>query len=105
MYCDVYVSFGSGQEYEFKLHDADLRGGAEMARRWLDEQFVTLGCEPSNPVGKTLIVDKILAVASALGNKVFGRGEEAAHQFARNTALALGRETIRVDVAGSSISY
>lgn len=105
MYCDVFVSFGRNQEFEFRLHDADLRGGAEMARQWLDEQFIALGCEPANPVGKTLIVDKILGVASALGSKVFANGAESAHQFARNTALALGRETIRVDVAGSSISY
>ena len=101
----VVVTFGPGKEYEYNLQAADLRGSADEARRWFDKQFIELGCEPVNPVGKTLTVDKILAVASAMGNKPFADNAEEAHLFARNAMLALRRVTIRVDIPAFSIGF
>ena len=60
---------------------------------------------PSNPVGKVLIIDKFLSVARYGGDRRFADGKDWAHDFVRNAALALGRDTIRVDVSGFSISY
>ena len=40
--------------------DAELAGRTpDEARRWFDKEFTDLECEPSNPVGKVLIIDKI----------------------------------------------
>lgn len=102
----VVVMFGKDKQYEFKMSDADLAGrSAEEARRWFDKEFSDLECEPSNPVGKVLIIDKILSVARYGGESRFVDGKDWAHDFVRYAALALGRDTIRVDVASFSISY
>ncbi len=102
----VIVSFAKGKEYEFKMLDSELAGRtAEEARRWFDKEFSELECEPSNPVGKVLIIDKILSVARYGGEARFVENGGWAHEFARHAALALGRDTIRVDVASFTISY
>lgn len=102
----VIVVFGKGKEYEFKFTQADLSGQtAEEARRWFDKEFVNLECEPSNPVGKVLIIDKVLNVAKYGGEARFADGGGWAKDFTRNAALALGRDTIRVDVADFIIGY
>jgi hypothetical protein len=102
----VVVMFGKEKQYEYKLPDTELAGhSAEEARRWFDKEFTDLECEPSNPVGKVLIIDKILSVARYGGEPRFAEGKTWAHDFVRNAALALGRDTIRVDVASFSISY
>ena len=62
-------------------------------------------CEPGNPVGKVLIIDKILDIARSGGEQRFIDGKSWATQYARYTALALGRDTIRVDVAAYTIGY
>ncbi|MCP5268804.1 MAG: hypothetical protein H6943_07175 [Zoogloeaceae bacterium] len=102
----VMVVFGKGKQYEFKLPDTELAGrSAEEARRWFDKEFNDLECEPSNPVGKVLIIDKILSVARYGGESRFADGKDWAQDFVRNAASALGRDTIRVDVSTFSISY
>ncbi|MBK8523660.1 MAG: hypothetical protein IPL58_05785 [Betaproteobacteria bacterium] len=106
MLYNVMVVFGKDNQYEFKLSDADLAGrSAEEARRWFDKEFAELECEPSNPVGKVLIIDKILSVARYAGENRFVDGKGWAHDFVRYAALTLGRDTIRVDVSSFSISY
>ena len=102
----VIVTFGKDKQYEFKMSDTELTGhSAEEARRWFDKEFTDLECEPSNPVGKVLIIDKILSVARYGGETRFAEGKGWANDFARYTAMALGRDTIRVDVASFAISY
>lgn len=106
MYYNVIVSFGKEKDYEYKFSDAELSGGsAEEARRWFDKEFTDLECEPTNPMGKVLIIDKILNVARYGGEARFIERKVWAEQFARYTAQALGRDTIRVDVAGFNIGY
>lgn len=102
----VIVSFGKDREYEFKMTEGEVASGShEEARRWFDREFADLECEPSNPVGKVLIIDKILNVARYGGEQRFIDGKDWAKRFARYTALALARDTIRVDVAGFTIGY
>jgi hypothetical protein len=102
----VTVSFGKEKEYVYKFSDAELAGGSsEEARRWFDKEFTDLECEPTNPMGKVLIIDKILNVARYGGEQRFADGKDWARSFARYTALALARDTIRVDVAGFNIGY
>ena len=106
MQTHLIVSFGKDREYEFKMSAADLaKGSAEEARRWFDREYADLECEPSNPMGKVLIIDKILNVARYRGEHRFSTGEDWADRFARNAALALGRDAIRVDVGAFTIGY
>ena len=79
--------------------------GGSGARRWFDNEFSVLECEPSNPMGKVLILDKILNVAKYGGEQRFFDGKEWAKTFARNAALALGRDTVKVDLVDFSIGY
>jgi len=102
----VTVSFGKGREYLYQFSEAELAGGSpEEARRWFDKEFADLKCEVSNPVGKVLIIDKILNVARCGGEQRFIDGKTWAGAFARYTALALGRDTIRVDLDAFVIGY
>ncbi len=106
MFYYVTVNFGKDREYQFKLSEAELaENSPEEARRWFDREFSALRTDPVNPVGKVLIIDKILDVARAGGEQRFSDGQNWAATFARYTALALGREVIRVDVPGYSIGY
>lgn len=102
----VTVNFGAGREFEFKLQEADMVGGnAATGRDWLDDMFVELECEPTNPMGKVLMADKVLNVARAIGEKEFAAAGTRAWEFARNAALALERDTIRVDLPDFVIGY
>ncbi len=102
----VIVSFGKDKEYQYKLSEAELaESSPEEARRWFDKEFADLKCEPRNPMGKVLIIDKILNIALVGGEQRFADGKTWATQFVRYTALALGRDTIRVDVEAFNIGY
>ena len=102
----VVVSFGRNKDYRFEFSEADLsESSPEEARRWFDKEFAELKCEVTSPTGKVLIIDKILNIARNGGEQRFIDGKSWATQFARYTALALGRDTIRVDVEAVSIGY
>ena len=102
----IIVSFGRHKQYEFKFsHGEVAAGSSEEARRWFDKEFADLECEPSNPMGKVLIIDKILNVARYGGEQRFSEGGEWATRFTRYTALALGRDTVHIDVAEFNIGY
>ncbi len=100
----LLVKFGKGRDYELRLHDGDLAGASpQAARRWLEQQFVEMGCVPSNPTGKTLVVDLILGVARALGDKSFAQGESLARDFARHALAVLQRPAITIDLENSYV--
>ena len=100
----VLVKFGNGRDYEFRLHERDLAGATpQTARRWFEQQFADMGCEPPNPTGKTLLVDLILGVARALGDKPFAQGDSLAREFARNATAVLQRPAVAIDVEALSV--
>ena len=102
----VVVSFGKNRDYRFEFSEADLaESSPEEARRWFDREFAELKCEVTSPTGKVLIIDKVLNIARNGGEQRFVDGKSWAAQFARYTALALGRDTIRVDVEAFTIGY
>ncbi|MCL2831045.1 MAG: hypothetical protein FWD77_09995 [Betaproteobacteria bacterium] len=102
----VNVVFGKDREYTYTFSDSELAGrSAEEARRWFDREFNELDCPQTNPVGKVLVIDKILNVARVAGEQRFNEGKVWTHEFAYFAALALGRDTITVDVPGMSINY
>ena len=101
----VLVKLGNGKEYEFRLHERDLGGATpQSARRWFEQQFNDMGCVPTNPTGKTLLVDLIVGVARAIGDAPFAQGDGLAREFARNALVVLQRRAISVDVEALSVS-
>ena len=106
MHQNVIVSFGNDKRFEYKLTEADLAGfTAEQARRWFDREFQELECDVPTPMGKVLQVDRILSVARYSGDRRFREHPDWAEQFARNAAVMMGREVIRVDVEKYTVDY
>jgi hypothetical protein len=92
----VNVVFERNHEYELIAHAVASR---EEASCWLDAQWEELECEPSNPMGKVLILDKILCVAKYAGEKRFAAPGDWSQHYADVVATVLDRPVVRVDVA------
>lgn len=106
MHQNVIVSFGKDKVFDYKLTPEDLAGfKGDEARKWFDREFQDLECEVPSPMGKVLVVDRILSVARYSGERRFREQPEWAQVFAKNAAVMLGREVIRVDVEKYSIEY
>lgn len=100
------VAFGSGKDFEFTLGEADLAGMSdETSWRWFDHEYAELDCQASSPVGKVLVIDKILNVARFSGEQRFARDAAWAKEYARHAAHILGRDKVRVDVGNASINF
>lgn len=97
---DVTVRFADGDEVV--LHPAAPLP-LDEARRWLDQEFIRLGCEPARASGKVLFVDKLLAVAEAAGAPGFGDAGWA-DSYARAALGALGRDAVRVSLEDGSVA-
>lgn len=92
----VHVVFDRSREYELIAHAGTSR---EEAARWLDDQWEDLACEPYNPMGKVLLLDKILCIAKFAGEKRFATPDGWAQRYAAAVAAVLERPVVRVDVA------
>jgi hypothetical protein len=96
----IIVAFGAEREYEIHVHDAEANAMTkDQARAWLSNEFETLECSPTNPMGKILVLDMILNVAKYGGEDRFRQGGEWAKKFAAVVAVLLARPAIKVDVA------
>lgn len=106
MRSQVTVTWGEPRTYRFDLEEAQPMPH-ELARQWLDEQFVFLGCEPMRASGKVLTADKVLCVAEAAGEPRFRDDEHGAwaQAFARATLAALAKPAVQVDLATRSVNY
>ena len=102
----VTVSFGKGDDFEFKLPSDNVAGRSmDEARQWFDREFVALECDVASPIGKVLSADRVLSVAKYSGAQRFRDEQEWAEEFARNAAALLGRQVIRVDVPNYTVGY
>ena len=64
MHSQVIVKLDNGKEFKLDMtHLAPM--SMDEGRRWLDDQFIALDCEPLRPSGKVLLADKVLVVARA----------------------------------------
>jgi hypothetical protein len=102
---EVTVSFGLAGSLMVVLPVDDPAWDLERARRWLDEQFVALECEPLRASGKLLTADKVLAVTHALGWARLAEDEALRMDLARATTAALSRPVVGVDVEALAVSY
>lgn len=100
---EVSVTFNGEPQVRIELMDA-LEMPMVVARRWLDDQFTQLGCEPLRPTGKLLIADKVLVIAQAAGAALFAEAKWA-NEFASAASAALGKPFVSVDVSNMTISY
>jgi len=98
---EVTVRLAHGEE--IVLHPADALP-LEEARRWLDQEFVRLDCEPARASGKVLFADKLLAVAEAADSGGFADAAWA-DAYARAALGALGRTTVRVDLENNAVGH
>lgn len=92
----VSVVFDGTREYEIF---ATPMASREEANHWLDDQWAALECEPSNPMGKVLVLDKILSIARYGSEKRFATADEWSRQYARAVISVLERPVVRVDIA------
>jgi hypothetical protein len=100
----VRITFGSA-EVVVNLPETLVHWPADEARRWLDEQFNTLGCEPLRASGKVLTIDKLLAIATAIGQQGFERDEALRQDFALAAQGALARPLVLIDVEQGSVTF
>ncbi len=99
MSSQIVVAFARGSEYTFHVSDQEIAPcGRDEANAWLDREWIDLDCIPTNPVGKILLLDKILCVAKYAGERQFTSNAEWANRYARAVAAVLDRPLIRVDV-------
>lgn len=103
MHQEVIVRLSGDKEYHVELARLEPMG-MEDARRWLDDQFTALDCEPLRASGKVLLADKVLTVARAAGATLLADPAWSG-QFARATVAALARPVVRVDVPGMAVSF
>lgn len=103
MQTTVTIIFAGGSRRDLTVDGAEVLG-FEPARRWLDDQFVQLECEPFRGSGKVLIADKIIAVALAVGEAGFAEPAWAL-DFARAASGALSKALVKVDLDRRSVSY
>lgn len=102
----VIVSFGPDTEFEFFVPAADVAAHtADAARQWFDREFIALECDVPSPIGKVLIADRVLSVAKYAGAERFREQHDWAREFARNTAVMLDRDLVRVDVPNYTVGY
>ena len=103
MHSEVSVTLAGNQEFRFDLGNAEPMGH-EPARRWLDDQFISLDCEPLRASGKVLLADKVLTVAHAAGAARMADAEWSL-AFARAASAALARPIVRVDVPAMTVTF
>ena len=103
MHREVTVTLAPNEEFRFDLEHAQPMAN-EDARRWLDDEFTRLECEPLRASGKVLLADKVLVVAAAAARPLLSDADWLA-QFARATHAVLAKPIVRIDVPSMSISY
>lgn len=96
----VSVVFDRVHEYELIAHAGMSR---DAANQWLNAQWEELECESTNPMGKVLVLDKILGIAEYGGENRFAKPGEWASHYANAVAAVLQRPAVRVDVADHMI--
>ena len=103
MHQEVIVRLSGDKEYHVELARLEPMG-MEDARRWLDEQFTALECEPLRASGKVLLADKVLVVAANAGRTLLSDAAWS-QQFARAARAALERETVRIDIPSMAVTF
>jgi hypothetical protein len=100
---EVIVKFSEAEQFRIGSNNP-VQISDEEARAWLNQAYEDFDCEPLNPVGKVLAVDKVLSVAHAAGPALFADAQWAG-TYAQAALASLKRPVIHVDVQSMSIGY
>ena len=103
MRSQVSVTFKNNPPVRVDLHEEPPMPRDE-ARRWLDEQFIAMECEPLRATGKLLMADRVVVVAQAAGPTKFA-DEAWAKAFAHAACSVLGKLSVNIDADALSITY
>lgn len=103
MHSEISVRLAGNQEFRFDLKGVEPMDH-EAGRRWLDEQFTALDCEPLRASGKVLLADKVLTVAHAAGEKLLA-DPAWLQDFARASTAALAKPVVRVDLPAMAVTF
>ena len=104
MNAQVSIRFSSDVTIEIRVTFASDAAAQAQARDWLDRTFHEFGCEPVRLTGKVLLLDKVLGIADAAGEKHFQRDPAWGELYARAVTSALQRTLVQVDVEGRTVS-
>ena len=99
---EVNVTVG-GQSFSFAMDGKEPMAN-DLARKWLDDQFVALECEPLRASGKVLLADKVVVVAREAGTSRFSDAHWGP-QFAAAATAVLGRKSLQVDADSLTVTY
>ena len=103
MISEVIVQLSAEQQFRADVSRLPPMGNEE-ARRWLDDQFTALDCEPLRPSGKVLLADKLLTVAHAAGASRLS-DPEWLRAFGRAATGVTARPVVRVDIPAMTVGY
>jgi hypothetical protein len=103
MHSEVTVKFSSEQQFRISSHTGESMSD-DALRAWLDARYTEFECEPSNPVGKVLNVDRVLSVARAAGPTLFA-DPDWSRTFAKAATVVLHRPVVRIDLTEMTIGY
>jgi len=92
-----------GQSFSFAMDGKEPMAN-DLARKWLDDQFVALECEPLRASGKVLLADKVVVVAREAGAARFADAQWGT-QFAAAATAVLGKKSLQVDADSLSVTY
>ena len=72
---------------------------------WLAREFESAGCEPSNPMGKLILPDKVIQLARTVTPRTLAAPTPWLHEYLRAVACALGRPFVSIDLVESKLGY
>lgn len=75
------------------------------AMDWLDEEYRAAELEPTNPMGKLLLADKLLQLAKSRPAAEFAQPSAWATEFARCVSAVMQRPVVRLDLKNHVIGY
>lgn len=102
----VTIMFASGQSLEIPVDTPDLQDeGVDVGRAWFEDKWVELDCEPARASGKVLLLDRILSVTEALGDRTLTGDADLAQAFALHAALALDKPSITIDLRDQTVGF
>ncbi len=104
MNAQVSIRFSPDLTIEFFVPFASDATAQLRARQWLERTYDEFGCVPTRPTGKVLMLDKILGIADAAGEKHFQRDSEWGKLYAQAVSSVLDRTSVQVNVEERTVS-
>lgn len=104
MQAHVSIRFSPDVTVELRVPFSPDPTAQAEGRDWLERTYHEFGCEPTRLTGKVLLLDKILGIADAAGERHFQRDSAWGEAYARAVSSALDRARVQVDVEWGTVS-